>query len=78
MGKKKGRNKIGRNDPCACDSGKKYKNCCLEKVEAARARTREQTNQAAIGHVHGPDCDHGHDHDHDQGQGHVHGPDCDH
>ena len=22
--------KIGRNDPCPCGSGKKYKNCCLE------------------------------------------------
>ena len=22
-------NKIGRNDPCPCGSGKKYKNCCL-------------------------------------------------
>ncbi len=22
---------IGRNDPCHCGSGKKYKNCCLEK-----------------------------------------------
>ncbi len=21
--------KIGRNDPCPCDSGKKYKKCCL-------------------------------------------------
>ena len=21
--------KIGRNDPCPCNSGKKYKNCCL-------------------------------------------------
>lgn len=21
--------KVGRNDPCPCDSGKKYKNCCL-------------------------------------------------
>ena len=20
--------KIGRNDPCTCGSGKKYKNCC--------------------------------------------------
>ena len=20
--------KIGRNDPCSCGSGKKYKNCC--------------------------------------------------
>ena len=23
--------KIGRNDPCPCGSGKKYKNCCLER-----------------------------------------------
>jgi uncharacterized protein len=22
------RNKIGRNDPCPCGSGKKYKRCC--------------------------------------------------
>lgn len=22
--------KIGRNDPCPCGSGKKYKNCCLQ------------------------------------------------
>jgi len=31
--------KPGRNDPCHCGSGKKYKRCCLEKDEAAeRAR----------------------------------------
>lgn len=23
--------KIGRNDPCPCGSGKKYKKCCLRK-----------------------------------------------
>lgn len=23
--------KIGRNDPCFCGSGKKYKNCCIGK-----------------------------------------------
>jgi preprotein translocase subunit SecA len=23
--------KIGRNEPCPCGSGKKYKKCCLEK-----------------------------------------------
>jgi uncharacterized protein YecA (UPF0149 family) len=23
--------KIGRNDPCPCGSGKKYKKCCLGK-----------------------------------------------
>ena len=26
--------KIGRNDPCPCGSGKKYKNCCMNKVDA--------------------------------------------
>jgi len=25
--------KVGRNDPCPCGSGKKYKNCCLKKDE---------------------------------------------
>lgn len=25
--------KIGRNDPCICGSGKKYKNCCANKAE---------------------------------------------
>ncbi len=25
--------KIGRNDPCPCGSGKKYKKCCMEKGE---------------------------------------------
>jgi preprotein translocase subunit SecA len=24
--------KVGRNDPCTCNSGKKYKNCCMRKV----------------------------------------------
>jgi hypothetical protein len=26
--------KIGRNDPCPCGSGKKYKQCCMKKQEA--------------------------------------------
>jgi len=26
--------KIGRNDPCPCGSGKKYKSCCLPKQSA--------------------------------------------
>ena len=29
--------KIGRNDPCPCGSGKKYKRCCLLKESGARA-----------------------------------------
>ena len=24
--------KVGRNEPCPCNSGKKYKNCCMRKV----------------------------------------------
>ncbi len=27
--------KVGRNDPCPCGSGKKYKNCCMQKDTAA-------------------------------------------
>ena len=27
--------KPGRNDPCTCGSGKKYKKCCLEKDQQA-------------------------------------------
>ena len=31
--------KIGRNDKCPCDSGKKYKQCCLPKeLEAQRPK----------------------------------------
>jgi len=25
--------KIGRNDPCPCGSGKKFKKCCIRKVQ---------------------------------------------
>lgn len=28
--------KIGRNDPCPCGSGKKYKQCCLNKPKPPR------------------------------------------
>jgi SEC-C motif len=30
----------GRNDPCHCGSGKKYKQCCLDKDSAADAAAR--------------------------------------
>jgi uncharacterized protein YecA (UPF0149 family) len=26
--------KLGRNDPCRCGSGKKYKKCCLDHDES--------------------------------------------
>jgi uncharacterized protein YecA (UPF0149 family) len=28
--------KIGRNDPCPCGSGKKFKKCCLNKPKSPR------------------------------------------
>ena len=31
--RKKAEEKIGRNDPCPCGSGKKYKNCCMNNAE---------------------------------------------
>jgi len=46
--------KVGRNEPCPCGSGKKYKHCCLERherikaqmdieeIERRRAKEREQ------------------------------------
>lgn len=35
--------KIGRNDPCPCGSGKKYKNCCLNsgKYEGYKNKSNE-------------------------------------
>jgi len=34
--------KVGRNDPCPCGSGKKYKRCCLRKHEEARMTIGEE------------------------------------
>lgn len=31
---KSGSQKVGRNDPCPCGSGKKFKKCCLGKIES--------------------------------------------
>lgn len=32
--------KVGRNDPCPCGSGKKYKNCCLSQ-KAGQEKPRD-------------------------------------
>lgn len=38
----------GRNDPCHCGSGRKYKHCCLDKdQEAARAANAATPEPAA-------------------------------
>ncbi len=34
--------KTGRNDPCPCGSGKKYKQCCLNNDEARQSRLSEE------------------------------------
>jgi len=39
--------KIGRNEPCPCGSGKKYKNCCLAADETAAAAAREDQRRHA-------------------------------
>ncbi len=39
--------KTGRNDPCPCGSGKKYKQCCLARDEAAAATARAAHAAAA-------------------------------
>src|SRR5215813_3162768 len=31
---------LGRNDPCHCGSGRKYKHCCLDKDEKEAAAAR--------------------------------------
>lgn len=36
---------IGRNDPCPCQSGKKYKKCCLPVQEARAAEQRRANDQ---------------------------------
>lgn len=44
--------RIGRNDPCSCGSGNKFKKCCLGK-EAAEAASQPQAQPAITlkGHV---------------------------
>jgi tetratricopeptide (TPR) repeat protein len=46
---------VGRNDPCPCGSGNKYKRCCLAKDEAAEhARLQHaalEAKEAAVAHT---------------------------
>ena len=41
--------KIGRNDPCPCGSGKKYKKCCQAQDEATDTRIRGEQSAVQIG-----------------------------
>jgi hypothetical protein len=37
----------GRNEPCHCGSGKKYKQCCLDKDEKAASAARAEASAKA-------------------------------
>jgi hypothetical protein len=39
--------RVGRNEPCSCGSGKKYKKCCLAKHDEVRQNLPADTWQAA-------------------------------
>jgi len=40
-------NQTGRNDPCPCGSGKKYKRCCLARDQQADSAARATAQTAA-------------------------------
>lgn len=37
--------KVGRNDPCPCGSGKKFKKCCEEKVTRKKFEAQVLTQE---------------------------------
>lgn len=41
--------KIGRNEPCPCGSGRKYKHCCL--VAARNRRNQQQEMQETVSNL---------------------------
>jgi tetratricopeptide (TPR) repeat protein len=56
------RSKPGRNDPCPCGSGNKYKKCCLSKDAAAERAAlvdaRARRDERAAAHRHEPAAAH--------------------
>ncbi len=52
--------KIGRNDPCPCGSGQKYKRCCQPKDEEAASVALKAAAEARAAEA----ARHAHDHDH--------------
>ena len=41
----KRKSKVGRNDPCPCGSGRKYKKCCQGKSTAPKVDLRQEYEQ---------------------------------
>jgi tetratricopeptide (TPR) repeat protein len=52
--------KPGRNDPCPCGSGQKYKRCCLTKDQEAESAALKAAAEARVTEA----ARHAHDHDH--------------
>ena len=40
--------KIGRNDPCPCGSGKKYKKCCMLRTEEQRILSKSWVDEEGM------------------------------
>jgi tetratricopeptide (TPR) repeat protein len=49
--------KTGRNDPCPCGSGKKYKKCCLSKDDEAHRQAIAAAAIEPVDHDHHGFCD---------------------
>lgn len=67
--------KTGRNEPCPCGSGKKYKKCHLQADEKAESAAMSKTAEeaAAKAKTDKPEHNHEHhDHPHDHEHGHRH------
>jgi tetratricopeptide (TPR) repeat protein len=43
--------KVGRNEPCPCGSGKKYKRCCWAKDQETRVEATRQAEREAGAHT---------------------------
>lgn len=41
--------KVGRNEPCPCGSGRKHKNCCLQKTVSSRVPLAHKVVFAVVG-----------------------------
>lgn len=45
------KNKIGRNDPCYCGSGIKYKNCCLKQSRGSTSTLSDSEIRAIANEI---------------------------
>lgn len=44
--------KIGRNTSCICGSGKKFKNCCIDSVQAQNIKMLNAKKTQSSGDLH--------------------------